>query len=117
MFRTTIKALSLFRKNNSYRYGSDIAFKTGKKPTLHNDGFNMFMLSAFVKESTNINSKNNKNSINSKETKYIDNNEVELKIICQITGCEKNKNNKDCSCEKVCIVKKSEISMICDLLQ
>ena len=112
MFRTTIKALSLFRKNNSYRYGSDIAFKTGKKPTLYNDGFNMFMLSAFVKESTNTNT-----NTNNQEPKYNDNKEVELKIICQITGCEKNKNNKDCSCEKVCIVKKSEISMICDLLQ
>lgn len=105
MFRTTIKALSLFRKNNSYRYGSDIAFKKGKQPTLHNDGFNMVMLSAFVKESTNT---------NNQEPKYNDNKEAELKIICQITGCEKN--NKDCSCEKVCIVTKSEISMICDLL-
>ena len=107
MFRTTIKTLSLFRKNNSYRYDSDTPFKKGKQPILHNDAFNMFMLSAFVKESTNT---------NNQETKYNDNKEAELKIICQITGCEKNKNSKDCSCEKICIVTKSEISMICDLL-
>lgn len=120
MFRTTIKALSLFRKNSSYRYSySDVAFKKKEQPMLHNDAFNMFMLSAFVKESTNINSKNNKNSINSinsKETKCSDNQDTELKFICQLTGCEKNRNNKDCSCEKICIVTSSEISMICDLL-
>jgi len=107
MFRTTIKALSLFRKNSSYRYSySDVAFKKREQPTLYNDGFNMFMLSAFVKESTR--------NTNSQETKYSDNHETELKVICQITGCDKK--NKDCSCEKMCIVTKSEISMICDLL-
>lgn len=117
MFRITIKALSLFRKNNSYRCGysysySDVAFKKEQQPRLPNDGFNMFMLSAFVKESTNINT-----NINSKETKCSDNQDTELKFICQLTGCEKNRNNKDCSCENICIVTKSEISMICDLLQ
>ena len=108
MFRTTIKALSLFRNNNNYRYSYGyVAFKKREQPTLYNDGFNMFMMSAFVKESKNT---------NSQETKYSDNHETELKVICQITGCEKNRNNKDCSCEKMCIVTKSEISMICDLL-
>jgi hypothetical protein len=107
MFRTTIKALSLFRKNSIYRYSySEVAFKKREQSTLYNDGFNMFMLSAFVKESTN--------NTNSKETKYSGNQETELKVICQITGCDKK--NKDCSCEKMCIVTKSEISMICDLL-
>jgi hypothetical protein len=117
MFRTTIKALSLFRKNSSYRYSySGVTFKKIKQPTLYNDGFNMFMLCAFVKESTtNTNNANNENNANSKETKYSGNQETELKVICQITGCEKN--NKDCSCEKICIVTKSEICMICDLLQ
>ena len=114
MFRTSIKTLSLFRKNSNYNYSynyshSNNIFKKREQPTLYNDAFNMFIHSAFVKESANT---------NSKETKYNDNNnnnndETELKIICQITGCEKN--NKDCSCDKICIVKKSEISMICDL--
>jgi hypothetical protein len=106
MFRTSIKTLSLFRKNSNYNYNysySHNAFKKKEQPTLYNDAFNMFIQSAFVKEYTN-----------SKETKYSNNDETELKIICQITGCEKN--NKDCSCDKICIVKKSEISMICDLL-
>ena len=125
MFRTTIKALSLFRKNSSYSYSysyrysySDVAFKKREQPTLYNDGFNMFMLSAFVKESTNntnnTTNTNNTNNTNSKETEYSGNQETELKVICQITGCDKK--NKDCSCEKMCIVTKSEISMICDLL-
>jgi hypothetical protein len=48
MFRTTIKALSLFRKNNSYRYGSDIAFKTGKKPTLYNSSIIKIILNKKV---------------------------------------------------------------------
>lgn len=109
MFRTSIKTLSLFRKNSNYNYShSNNIFKKREQPTLYNDAFNMFIHSAFVKESANT---------NSKETKYNDinnnNDETELKIICQITGCEKN--NKDCSCDKICIVKKSEISMICDL--
>ena len=106
MFRTTIKALSLFRQNNSYSY-SHVAFKKREQPTLYNDAVNMFMKSAFVKESKNT---------NRQESNYSDNNDTELKMICQITGCEKNRNNKDCSCDKICIVKKSEISMICDLL-
>jgi hypothetical protein len=112
MFRTTIKALSLFRKNSIYRYRysySDVAFKKREQSTLYNDGFNMFMLSAFVKESTT-----NTTNANSKETKYTGNQETELKVTCQITGCEKN--NKDCSCEKICIVTNSETSMICELL-
>jgi hypothetical protein len=107
MFRTSIKALSLFRKNSSYRYSySDVAFKKREQPTLYNDGFNMFMLSAFVKESTR--------NTNSEQSKCSDNHETELKVTCQITGCYKK--NKDCSCEKICIVTSSEISMICDLL-
>ena len=109
MFRTTIKALSLFRTNSNYsNYSySHVAFKKKEQPRFHNDAFNMFMLSAFVKESAN--------NINSQLSKSIGNHDTELKIICEITGCEKN--NKDCSCEKICIVTKSEISMICDLLQ
>jgi len=119
MFRTTIKALSLFRKNSSYRYSySDVSFKKREQSTLYNDGFNMFMLSAFVKESTNntnnTTNTNNTNNKNIEETEYSGNRETELKVTCQITGCEKN--NKDCSCEKICIVTKSEICMICDLL-
>ena len=119
MFRTTIKTLSLFRKNNNYRYSySDVSFKKREQSRLYDDGFNMFMLSAFVKESTNntnnTTNTNNTNNTNSKETEYSGNQETELKVICQITGCDKK--NKDCSCEKMCIVTKSEISMICDLL-
>ena len=112
MFRVAIKTLSLFRKNSSYSYSySHVAFRNREQPKLYNDALNMFMLSAFVKESTT-----NTNT-NSQESKCNENNDTELKIICQITGCEKNKNSKDCSCEKICIVTKSEISMICDLLQ
>jgi len=116
MFRTTINALSLFRKNNScsnsYRH---IALRNKEQPKLYNDAFNMFMLSAFVKES--VKNTNTNTNTNSQESKCSDNHGTELKIICQITSCEKNINNKDCSCEKICIVTKSEISMICDLLQ
>ena len=107
MFRTTIKTLSLFRKNSIYRYSySDVAFKKREQPTLYNDGFNMFMLSAFVKESTR--------NTNSEQSKCSEKYDTELKVTCQITGCYKK--NKDCSCEKICIVTSSEISMICDLL-
>ena len=116
MFRTTIKALSLFRKNSNYSYScSRVAFQNREQPKLYNDAFNMFMLSAFVKES--VKNTNTNTNTNSQESKCSENYETELKIICQITGCEKNKSNKDCSCGKVCIVTKSEISMICDLLQ
>jgi hypothetical protein len=113
MFRTTIKALSLFRKNSSYRYSySDVVFKKREQPTLYNDGFNMFMLSAFVKESTR--NTRNINNISSEQSMCSEKYDTELKFICQITGCDKK--NKDCSCEKICIVTSSEISMICDLL-
>jgi hypothetical protein len=115
MFRTTIKSLYLFRQNNSYSYSHN-AFKKKEQPTLYNDAVNMFMKSAFVKESINNTNTNTNTNTNSQEFKYSDNNETELKMICQITGLEKNRNNKDCSCDKICIVQKSEISMICDLL-
>ena len=90
MFRTTIKTLSLFRKNS--------------KPKLYCDAFNMFIMSAFVKEST-------KNT-NSQLFKYNENHDIELKIICEITGCDKN--NKDCNCKNRCIVTKSETTLICE---
>jgi hypothetical protein len=106
MFRTTIKALSLFRKNSNYRYSySGAVFRKNELLPLYCDSFNMFILSAFVKESTN--NTNNTNNTNSEESKCSENYETELKLICQITGCEKNKNNKDSSCEKICIVTKS----------
>ena len=116
MFRTTIKTLYLFRKNSNYSY-SHVAFRNREQPKLYYDAFNMFMLSAFVKESVKNTNTNTNTNTNNPESKCSENYETELKIICQITGCEKNKNNKDCSCEKKCIVTKSEISMICDLLQ
>jgi hypothetical protein len=102
MFRTILKPISLFRKN------SHVTFRNKEQPKLYYDTFNMFMLSAFVKETDK--------NINNDEVKCQENHDIELTIICEITGCEKNKNNNDCSCDKTCIVTRSEISIICDLL-
>ena len=145
MFRTAIKTLSLFRKVHNYNYNlryryihSNLAFRKIEQPKLYNDALNMFMLSAFVKETVK-----NTNNSNKKEEEEEDTNtrpvnkddceycikyknytnytnsgqgDKELKIICQITGCEKRKNNVDCSCNDKCIVEKSETSIISDLL-
>ena len=121
MFRNAIRTLSLFR--NVHRRQ---AFRSIEQPKLYNDAFNMFMLSAFVKESfkniTNFREQNEPNepneSNNNEYCEYCTNfvkHERELKIVCQITGCEKRKNNIDCSCKDKCIVDKSEVSIICDL--
>lgn len=107
MFRTTMKALSLFRNNSSHMNHSQVTFKKREKPTFYNGVFNILIPNAVVKDS-------GKNT-NSQLYNCIENYNNDLKIICHITGCEKNK--KDCSCENVCIVTKSETSMICDLLQ
>ena len=115
MFRNAIRTLSLFR--NVHRRQ---AFRSIEQPKLYNDAFNMFMLSAFVKESfmntTNFREPNESN--NNEYCEYCTNfvkHERELKIVCQITGCEKRKNNIDCSCKDKCIVDNSEVSIICDL--
>jgi hypothetical protein len=140
MFRTAIKTLSLFRKVHNYNYNlryryryvhSIPAFRKIEKPKLYNDALNMFMLSAFVKES--IKNTNNSKDEEDANTRPVSNDdceycikhknytnsrqdEKELKIMCQITGCEKRKNDIDCSCNDKCIVQKSEISIIADLL-
>jgi hypothetical protein len=136
MFRTAIKTLSLFRKvsNTNYRYSyvhSSLAFRKIEQPKLYNDALNIFMLSAFVKESVK-NTNNSKDEedtntrpVNKDDCEYCikyknytnyEQGDKELKIMCQITGCEKRKNNVDCSCYDKCIVEKSETSIISDLL-
>lgn len=133
MFRTAIKTLSLFRKVNSYNYGirntntnTNIRLKNIENPKLYNDALNMFMLSAFVKESVKNKNKNNINESSQQTEPKVDedceycinfkNRDKELKIMCQITGCEKRTNDIDCNCKDKCIVDKSELSIICDLL-
>ena len=146
MFRTAIKTLSLFRKvrNTNYRYSyvhSNLAFRKIEQPKLYNDALNIFMLSAFVKESVKNTNNFKKEKEKEKEkqededtnTRPVNNDDCEycikhknynnsgqgdkdLKIMCQITGREKRKNNVDCSCYDKCIVEKSETSIVSDLL-
>jgi hypothetical protein len=106
-----MKALSLFRRFSNYTY-SHVAFRNREQPKLYNDAFNMFMLSAFVKESA-MNINNQKSKREETHDKHHEN-DTESKIICEITTREKNKNNKDCCCKDTCIVRKSEILIICD---
>jgi hypothetical protein len=110
MFKTTIKTLSLFRKISNYSY-SRIAFRIKEQPKLYNDALNMFMLSAFVNES--VKNTNNQQPTQGENDKN-HSRDIELKVICEITGCEKNINSKDCNCKDKCIVKKSETSLIYD---
>ena len=138
MFRTAISSLSLFRKVGSgisyglgnsnvgskYKIYKNSTFRNIEQPKLYNDTLNIFMLGAFLNESTkntnnidsipNNNYKNDKNYENDENHKKYNNYE-EKKFKCQITGCEKRKNNVDCSCKDKCIVEKSELSIICDL--
>lgn len=140
MFRTAIKTLSLFTKvrscNSTYSFiHSNLAFRKIEQPKLYNDALNMFMLSAFVKESIkNSNNSNEQNAVNerserSERSELNEHNnkdcdycstflkrEKELKFVCQITGCTKRENNVDCSCIDKCIVEKSEVSIISDSL-
>jgi hypothetical protein len=140
MFRTAIKSLSLFTKVRSYNstysfIHSNLAFRKIEQPKLYNDALNMFMLSAFVKESIkNSNNSKEQNAVNERSERSErsdrseDNNkdcvycttflkrEKELKFVCQITGCTKRENNVDCTCVDKCIVEKSEISIVSDLL-
>ena len=140
MFRTAIRTLSLFRKVGSgisnfgntnvvskYKIYKNSTFRNIEQPKLYNDTLNIFMLGAFLNESTkntnNIDSIPNNNYKNDKNDKNYENDEnhkkynnyEEKKFKCQITGCEKRKNNVDCSCKDKCIVEKSELSIICDL--
>ena len=127
MFRTAINAISLFRKVSkcSYNYGygyrythSNIELRKIDQPKLCYDAFNMCMLSAFVKESTN-NPNKPSNEDNDVDCEYCVNfikREKELKFVCKMTGSEKRENNVDCACKDKCIVEKSEIAIVSDLL-
>ena len=130
MFRTAINTLQLFRKARNYRYSYSYvhsnpnpSFRKIEQPKIYNDTFNICMLSAFVKESVNnTNDSREQEHIqpkNDDDCEYCVNvakHEKELKLICQITGCEKRENNIDCTCNDKCIVGKSEISIISDIL-
>ena len=130
MFRTAIKTLSLFRKvsigtnssisssisssSRQLKYNS-YRIKSVEQSKLYSDTLNIFMVGALLNDSVNK-TKRNEHIYN--ETIYDENCNNEGKTFkCQITGCEKRKNNSDCSCTDKCIVEKSELSIICDLIQ
>jgi hypothetical protein len=139
MFRTAIKTLSLFRKvysettsltSNKYIKYNSYRIQKIEQPKLYNDTLNIFMVGALLNEPVNKrknteynHDKYNHDKYNHDEYNHDEYNHDEScynqeKIFkCQITGCEKRINNEDCSCTDKCIVEKSELSIICDLLQ
>jgi hypothetical protein len=130
MFRNAIKTLSLFRKVSNYSYvHSSPAFRKIEKPKLYNDALNIFMLSAFVKESikdTNDSkelvecsqpeNKNDTKNENENENENENKNENENQNQNQNQNQNENKNvNDDCEYCINFIKRKQQLNFVCQI--